>query len=164
MSSSPLNMFQSKAFVIGSQHESVGGNRNIIWTLIDRRNSTGNHSRIGNPGVNKDVFCPRSDTDSNLLSCTGSIEKFDNYVHGSTTQERNLVSSCIEEVGVKSIFPEIIKESNSSVRVKLANSVLSESPKFISLRHSTVKTADIRNIGFATSTRAKILKELQRDT
>ena len=72
--------------------------------------------------------------------------------------------SCIEEVGVKSISPEIVKESNYSVWVNLRNYVLSESPKFISLGHLTIETADIRNIDFATSTRAKSLNRLRRDT
>ena len=143
-SSSPLNTFQSKAFVIGSQEKIVGGKRNIICTSVDSRNSMGNHIRIGTPGNNKDIFSPRSDTTSNLLSCTGIIEKFDTHVHRSATQERNLESSCIEEVGVKSIFPEIFKEFNSCERVNLAKSVLSEIPKFISLGHPTVDTADIQ--------------------
>ena len=125
---SPLNTFQSKPSVIGLQYESVGGNRNIICTLIDSRNSMGNHSRIGTPGVNRDIFGPSSNTTSNLLSCTAGIEKFDTHVHGSTTQERNLELLCIEEVGVKSILSEIVKESDSSGRVNLVNSVLSESP------------------------------------
>ena len=42
--------------------------------------------------------------------------------------------------------------------------VLSKSPKFITLGHPTVKTADIQNIDFATSTRAKNLNGLQRGT
>ena len=70
----------------------------------------------------------------------------------------------IEEVGVKSIFPKIRKELNSSARVNLANSVLHESPKFIRLGHPTVETSDIRNIDFATSIKAKNLKGLQRGT
>ena len=162
-SSSPLNTFQSKAFVIGSQNESVGGNSNIICTSRDSRNSMGNHSRIGTPIGNKYICSQRRDTTSNSLSCTGSIEKFDTHVLGSVTQERNLELLCIEEVGVKIILPEIVKESNSSGQMNLANSVLSESPKFISLGHPTVETADIRNIDFATSTRAKILNWLRRD-
>ena len=161
---SSLNMFQSKAFVVGLHDESVEGNRSIICTSCDSRNSRGDHSRIGTPGVNKDVFSPRSDKTLNLMSFTDNIEKFDTHVHGSVTQESNLESSCIEEVGVKSIFPEIGKEFNSSVRVNLANSVLSKSPKFISLRHLTVETADIRNINFTTSTRVKNLSRLRRDT
>ena len=150
--------------MIGLQYESVGSNRNIICTSLDSRNITGNHSSIVTPGVNKDVFSPRSDTTSNLLSCTGRIKKFDNHVHGSATQERNLESSCIEEVSVKSILPEIVEESDSSGRMSLANYVLSERQKFISLGHLTVETADIRNIDFSTSTRANILNGLLRDT
>ena len=98
---SPLNAFQSKEFVIGLQDESVGGNSNIICTSRDSRNIRVNHSRIGTPGVNKDFFCPRSDTTSKLLSCTRNIEKFNTHICGSATQERNLESSCIEEVGVE---------------------------------------------------------------
>ena len=67
-------------------------------------------------------------------------------------------------MGVKSIFPEVGKELDSSVRVNLTNSVLSKSPKFIRLGHPTVKTADIQNINFATSTRAKNLNGLRRGT
>ena len=151
-SSSPLNMFQSKAFMIGLQDKIMGVNRNVLCTSRDSRNSMGNHSRIGTPGVHKDVFSPSSDTTSNLLSSTGSIKKFDTHVHGSVTQERNLELSCIEEVGVKNIFPEIVKEAKSSVQVNLANSILSERPKFISLGQPTVETADLRNINFSTLT------------
>ena len=108
-SSSTLNMFQSKEFVIVSEDESVGGNRDIICTSIYSRNSMRNHSRIGTPGVNKDIFSLRSDTTSTLLICTGIINKFDTHAHRSATQERNLELSCIEEVSVKIIFPEIVK-------------------------------------------------------
>ena len=88
------------------------------------------------------------------------VKKFDNLVHGSTTQEKNLESSCIKEVGVKSIFLELGKEYDSSVGVNLANSILNESPNFISLGHLTAETADIWNIDLATSTRAKDLNGL----
>ena len=47
-SSSPLNTFQYKSFVIGSQDKSVGDNRKIICMSRDSRNSMGNHSRIRN--------------------------------------------------------------------------------------------------------------------
>ena len=161
--SSPLNTFQSKAFVIRLQDVIVGVNRNIIYTSLYSRNIIGNHSRIGTPGVKKDIFRPRSDTTFNLLSCRGSIGKFDTHVHGSATQERNLELSCIEEVGVKSILPEIFKESEFIGRMNLVNSVLSASPKFINLGNRTVKIADLRNIYFATSTKVKSLNGIQRD-
>ena len=65
---------------------------------------------------------------------------------------------------MESIFLEIEKDFNSSVRVKIANSVLSESPKFKRLGHPTVETAGKQNINFPTSTRAKELKGLRRGT
>ena len=165
MNSSQLNTLQSKEFVIGLQDESVESNRKIICTLSDSRNIRGNHSsRIDTPGVNKDIWSPRSDTTSNVLICTDNVEKFDTLVHVSTTQERSLESSQIEEVGVKNIFPELGKEPDSSVQVNITNSVLSESPKLISLGHLTTKTADIRNIDFTTSTRAKNMYGLRRCT
>ena len=95
--------------MIGLKDESVESNRKIICTSRDSRNIRGDHSRIGNLGVNKDVGSSRSDTTLNVLSCTDNVNKFDTLVHGSTTQERNLESSCIKEVGVKSIFPELRK-------------------------------------------------------
>ena len=107
--SSRLNTLQSEEFVIGSPDESVESNRKIKCTSRDGRNIRGDHTKIKTPGVNEDVVSPRSDTTSNVLSCTGNVEKLDTLVHGSTTQERNLVSLCIEEVCVKSIFPEIVK-------------------------------------------------------
>ena len=91
--------------MIGPQDESVEINRKIICTSSDSRNIRGDHTRIETPVVNGDVFSSRSNTTLNVLSCTGNVEKFDTLFHGSTTQERNLESSCIEEVGVKSIFP-----------------------------------------------------------
>ena len=56
---------------------------------------------------------------------------------------------------MKSIFPEIGKEFDSSIQVKLANSVLRESPKFKSLGHPTIETVDIRNLYDISATRAK---------
>ena len=67
-------------------------------------------------------------------------------------------------VGVKIIFTELGKEPDSSVRVRLTNSVLSKSPKFIRLGHPTAEIEDIRNIDFTTSTRAKNLNWLRRRT
>ena len=70
--------------------------------------------------------------------------------------------SCIKEVSVKSIFPELRKEPDSSIRVNLANSVLNKNPKFIGTGHLTVDTTYIQTINFTTYTRAKNLNGLQR--
>ena len=47
--------------------------------------------------------------------------------------------------------------------MNLANFVFRKNPKFISLEHPTIKTVDIRNINFSTSTTEKSLNGLQRD-
>ena len=67
-------------------------------------------------------------------------------------------------MGVKSVFPELGKEPDPSAQVNLANPVLSKSPKFISLGHPTVETADIRNLDFITATREMNLNRLRRST
>ena len=155
MISSPLNTFKSKAFVVGSHDESMEGNRYIICMPRDSRNIRGDHSSIDSPRTNKDIFCPRIDTTSTLLKDVDNIGKFDTHVHRSATQGRNLELSCIEEVGVNSIFPEIRKEFNCSVQVILVNYILIKIPKFISVRHPNVETSDIQNIDFVTSTKAR---------
>ena len=50
---SQLNTFQSKALMIGLQHDSVEGNRNIICTSCGSRNIRRNNIKIGTPRVNK---------------------------------------------------------------------------------------------------------------
>ena len=157
-----LNTLQYEALVIGTQNEFVKSNNRIICTPSDSRNIRGVHiSRMYTPGVNTDIWSV-IETTSNVLSCTDNVEEFDSIVHSSTTEERNLESSQIKEVGVKSIFSEIGKDPDPSVRVNLTKSVLSESPKLITLGHPTVETADIRNLDFVTATRAKNLNGLRR--
>ena len=70
----------------------------------------------------------------------------------------------IKEVGVKIILLELGKEPDSSVRVNLSNTVLGKIPKFITLGHPTVETADIQNLGFIAATRAKNCNGLRRGT
>ena len=70
----------------------------------------------------------------------------------------------IEEESLKSIFPELGLELDPSVRVNLANSVVRESPKFKSLRHPTIETADIRNLKNISATRPKNCNGLRRIT
>ena len=157
-------MLQPETLVIGTQDESVKSNNKIICTPSDSRNISGNHiSKIDTPGVNKDIWS-RIDTTSNVLSCTDNVKKFDTIVHSSTNQERNLELSRIKEVGVKIIFPELGKNPDPSVRVNLANSVFHEIPKFKTLGHPTVDTADIHNLDFVSATRAKNCNGLRRGT
>ena len=132
--------------MIGPQDESVKRNNRIICMSSNSRNIRGEHiSRIDTPVVNKDIWSV-IDMTLNVLSEVSNVKKFNTSVQSSTTQERNLESSRIEEESLKSIFPELEKEFDSSVWVNLANSVLRESPNLKSLEHLTIETADIRNL------------------
>ena len=92
-----LNLLQSETLVIGPQDKYVKRTNMIISTPSDSRNISGNRiSRIDTPGVNKDILSV-FDTTSNVLSDTNNVKKFDTSVHRSTTQERNLELSRIEE-------------------------------------------------------------------
>ena len=132
--------------MIGPQDESVKRKNRIISTLSDSRNISGNRiSGIDTPGVNKDVWSVIDKT-SNVLSDADNVKKSDTSVQRSTTQERNLGSSRIEEESLKSIFPELGTKLDPRVRVNLANSVLSKIPKFKNLGHPPIETVGIRNI------------------
>ena len=49
----------------------------------------------------------------------------------------------IEEGGLESSFPKIIKESNSSERMNLANSLVIETPKLLSFGHPPMETDNV---------------------
>ena len=70
----------------------------------------------------------------------------------------------IEEESLKSIFPEIGTKLDYSVRVNLANSVVSNSPKFKILGHPPIETADIQNLDYISVTRPKNCNGLRRST
>ena len=52
----------------------------------------------------------------------------------------------IEEGSLKSIFPEIVEESNSSEQMNLANSLGVQTPKLISFRHLPMQTDNVGNL------------------
>ena len=70
---------------------------------------------------------------------------------------------CIEKLGVKNVLGEIVPDLDPSKRVNLVNSVLSKSPKFISLGLPAVDATDIHNIYFVSSTRANSLSSMRKD-
>ena len=71
--------------------------------------------------------------------------------------------SCIEKYGVKGVLGEIVPDLDPSKGVNLANSVLSDSPKFKSLGLPAVNATDIHNIYFVSSTIAKSLSGTRND-
>ena len=159
---SPLNTNMSKAFVIGSACKSVGVDRNTLnCTLPDR--TIQKHSRIGTPGVNGGVFSPSRGKISSFAKWTGNIEPLNTSVHGSATQERNSDFSCIEKLGVNSLPDKIVADFDLSIRVNLANSFLSKSPKLKSLGIPTANATDIHNLDFPPPTRVKSLNRTRMD-
>ena len=93
----------------------------------------------------------------------GNIDPLDTSVDKSVTQERNSDFSCIEKVGVKSLPNKIFADLDPSIRVNLANSVLSKSPKFKNLGLLTFDAMGINNINFTPSARVKSLNSTRRD-
>ena len=111
--------------------------------------------------MNKDIWGV-TDTTSNVMSDAENVKKLDTHVQSSTTQERNLESSRIKEVVMKSVFSELGQKFVSSVRVNLANSDLSENPNLKRLVHTPIETADIQNLECISATRPKNCHGLRR--
>ena len=59
--------------------------------------------------------------------------------------ERNTESPQIEEEILKSVFSKIVKESNSSGQMNLANSEIVEPPKLISFGYPPMETDNVGN-------------------
>ena len=93
-----------------------------------------NHSGIGTPFMNKDILSG-DDVLSTVRSDVREADKLDTDVQRSSTNKRNTAPLRIEEGSPKSIFPEIIKESKSSKRINLANSLGLQTPKIVYYRH-----------------------------
>ena len=103
-----------------------------------------NHSRIDTPFMNKYIWSI-DDALSSVRSDVGEIDKLDTAVQQSSTNKRNTEPSRIEEGSLKSIFPEIVKESNSRERMNLANSLGVQTPKLVSFRQPPMQTDNVGN-------------------
>ena len=96
---------------------------------------------IGTPFVNKEIWS--GDDNFSVQSDVGETDKLDTAVQRSSTDERNTESLLIEEGSLESICPKIIKESNSSERMNLANSLGVQTPKLVSFRHPPMQTDNV---------------------
>ena len=92
------------------------------------------HSRIVAPGMNRDISI-RDDVRSTVRSDVGKADKLDTAVQRSSSDKWNAAPLQIVEGSPKSIFPEIVKKSDSSERMNLANSLGVQTPKLVLLRH-----------------------------
>ena len=100
-----------------------------------------NHSKIGTPFMNKDIWS-RDDALS-VQSDVRELDKLNTAVQQSSTNESNTAPSQIEEGSLKSIFPEIVEEYNLSERINLANSLGIQTPKLVYFRHPPMQTDNV---------------------
>ena len=99
------------------------------------------YSRIGTPFANKEIWS-RNDNFS-VRSEVGKADKLDTAVQRSLTNENNTAYLRIVEDSMESICPKIIKESISSERMDLANSLLVHTPKLVSFGHPPMETDNV---------------------
>ena len=86
-------------------------------------------------------------------------------VQQSSTDKRNTVPLQIEEGSLKSIFPEIVEESNSRERMNLANSLGVQTPKLVSFRQPPMQTDNVGNpINSIAATRVMDQNGIRRPT
>ena len=100
------------------------------------------HSRIVDPFMNEEISS-RDDVLSTVLSDIGEVEKLDTDVQQSSTDKRNTAPSRIDKGSPKRIFTEIVKESNSSEWMNLANYLGVHTPKLVSFRHPPMQTDNV---------------------
>ena len=100
------------------------------------------HSRIVAPFMFGDISS-RDDVLSAVWSDIGKADKLDTAAQRSSTNKRNTSPSQIKEGSPKSIFTEIVEESNSKKQMNLANSLGVHNPKLKYFRHPLMQTDNI---------------------
>ena len=76
----------------------------------------------------------------------GEADKLDTIVQQYLANEKNTESPQIEEESLESVFSKIVKESNSSERMNLANSLSIESSKLVHFGHPPIGTNNVGNL------------------
>ena len=136
-----FNPLKSKALIILPLTEPFLTSDGGVCALSEIGDSRPEHCRIDTPFVNKKIWS-RDDTFS-VRSDVGELDKLNTAVQRSLTDERNTESSQIEEGSLESICPKIIKESNSSEQMNLANFLGIETPRLVSFGHPTMQTDNV---------------------
>ena len=137
----PLNPLKSKMLVIAPPTEPFLSSDMDVYASIEIGDIRPEHGRIGTPFVNKNIWS--EDENFSVRSDVGESNILDTSVQRSLTNERNTASSGIEEVSLESIFPNIIKELNSSKRTNLVKSLSIETPKLVSFGHPPIETHNV---------------------
>ena len=111
-----------------------------------------NQSRIVAPGINEDISS-RNDVWSTVRSDVGEADKLDAVVQQSLSDKWNAAPLRIVEGSPKSIFREIVRKSDLSKWMNLANSLSVQAPELVLLMHTPMQTDNLgqrRGGGVAT--------------
>ena len=101
-----------------------------------------NQIRIVAPGMNEDISSI-NDVRSTVRSDVGEADKLDNAVQRYLSDKWNAAPLLIIEGIPKSIFRDIVKNSDSSEQMNLANSLGVQTPELVLLRHTPMQTDSI---------------------
>ena len=116
----PINPFKSQTLVVALQNKPTLSCNRKVRASSEIGNSRIDHSRIGNPIVNKNIWSV--DNNFSVQSDVDKADKLDTSVLRFPTNERNTASTRIDEESLKSVFYKIVEESKSSERKNVANS------------------------------------------
>ena len=92
--------------------------------------------------MNEDISS-RNNVQSTVRSDVGKADILDAAVQLSPTDKWNAVPLQIVEGSPKIIFPEIVKKSDSSEQMNLANSLGVQNPELVLLGHPTMQTYNV---------------------
>ena len=92
-------------------------------------------SRIFAPGMNEDIS-NRDDVRSTVRNDVDEADKLDAAIQQYSTDEWNTASSQIVEGSPESIFRKVVKNSDSSEQMNIANSLSVHTPELVLLMHT----------------------------
>ena len=139
----PLDPLKAQTFVIAPLTEPFLTSDGDVHSTSVIGASRPDHSRIVAPFMNEDISS-RDDVQSTVRSDAGEADKLDTANQRSLSDKWNAAPSQILEGSPKSIFPEIVKKSDSSKQMNLANSLRVQTTELILLGHPTLQ---IDNLG-----------------
>ena len=140
----PFDLLKAQTLIITPFTEPFLTSDRDVLSTSEIGASRPDYSRIVDPFMNEDISS-RDDVLSTVRSDIGKVEKLDTSVQQSLADKRNTAPSRIEEGSPKSIFTEIVEESNSSERMNLGNYLSVQTPKLVSFRHPLMQT---ENLGY----------------
>ena len=139
----PFDPLKAETLMVAHLNEPFLASDGDIRLASIIESSSPNQSRIIYPGMNGDISS-RDDVRITVRSDVGEADKLNSAVQRYSSNKWNAAPSQIVEGSPKSIFCEIIEESDSSEQMNLANSLGVQTPELVLLRHTPMQ---IDNVG-----------------